>query len=152
MKKQTGRKALVLLTDGVDTSSKDTMTDAIMSAQKSDTLVYSVYFTDSDAYPQQHGGIFDPPRMGGRRGGMGQNRPDGKKVLQRLADDTGGTFYERKKQTLDDIYRQLQEELRSQYSLGYTPDKDTGRGYRRLKVTTRDKGLIVRARDGYYGS
>jgi VWFA-related protein len=152
MKKQTGRKALILLTDGVDTASKDTMTDAIMSAQKSDTLVYSVYFTDSDAYGQSsHGGIFDPPR-GGRRGGMGQNRPDGKKVLQRLADDTGGSFYERKKQALDDIYRQLQEELRSQYSLGYTPDKDSGRGYRRLKVVTRDKSLVVRARDGYYGT
>ncbi len=154
MRKQTGRKALVLLTDGVDTSSKDTMTDAIMAAQKSDTLVYSIYFTDSEAYGQsQGGGVFGPPRMG-RRGGMGQqpNRLDGKKILQRLADDTGGSFYERKKQTLDDIYRQLQEELRSQYSLGYTPDKDTGRGYRRLKVTTKDKGLTVRARDGYYGT
>jgi len=152
MKKQTGRKALILLTDGVDTSSKDTMTDAIMSAQKSDTLVYSIYFTDSDAYGGQSsgGGVFGPPRMG-RRGGQ-QSRPDGKKVLQRLADDTGGSFYERKKQTLDDIYRQLEEELRSQYSLGYTPDKDAGRGYRRLKVTTKDKGLVVRARDGYYGT
>ncbi len=153
MKKQTGRKALILLTDGVDTSSKDTMTDAIMSAQKSDTLVYSIYFTDSDAYGGQSsgGGVFGPPRMG-RRGGMGQQRPDGKKILQRLADDTGGSFYERKKQTLDDIYRQLEDELRSQYSLGYTPDKDTGRGYRRLKVTVKDKGLVVRARDGYYGT
>jgi VWFA-related protein len=153
MRKQTGRKALVLLTDGVDTASKDTMTDAIMSAQKADTLVYSVYFSDDQGYGQSSGGggVFGPPRMG-RRGGMGQQqrRPDGRKVLERLADETGGTFFEMKKQTLDDVYRQLQEELRSQYSLGYTPDQNAGSGYRRLKVTTREKSLIVRARDGYY--
>jgi len=154
MRKQTGRKALVLLTDGVDTSSKDTMTDAIMSAQKADTLVYSVYFSDDQGYGQQSsggGGVFGPPRMG-RRGGMGQQqrRPDGRKVLERLADETGGSFFEMKKQTLDDVYRQLQEELRSQYSLGYTPDQNAGSGYRRLKVTTKEKSLIVRARDGYY--
>ena len=139
MRKQTGRKALVLLTDGVDTSSKDTMTDAIMSAQKADTLVYSVYFSDDQVSAQQSGGgVFGPPH--GRRGGMGQQRrPDGRKVLERLADETGGTFFEMKKQSLNDVYRQLQEELRSQYSLGYTPDKDSGRGYRRVKVTTKEK-------------
>jgi len=152
MRKQTGRKALVLLTDGVDTSSKETMTDAIMSAQKADTLVYSIYFSDDQAYGQQGGGgVFGPPRMGRHGGGMGrQNRPDGRKVLERLADETGGSFYERKKETLDDIYRMLQDELRSQYSLGYTPDKDTGKGFRQIKVTTKEKGLIVHARDGYY--
>lgn len=154
MKKQTGRKALILLTDGVDTSSKSTMTDAIESAQKADTLVYSVYFADEQQYGQQGGGgVFGPPRMG-RHGGMGRGpqRPDGRKVLQRLADETGGTFFERKKQSLDDIYRQLQDELRSQYSLGYTPDKNTGPGFRQIKVTTKDKGLIVHARDGYYAA
>jgi VWFA-related protein len=153
MRKQTGRKALILLTDGVDTSSKETMTDAIMSAQKADTLVYSIYFTDSDASPPQHGGVFDRPGGGGRRGGMGrgqQSRPDGKKVLERMAEETGGSFFERKKQTLDDVYKQIQEELRSQYSLGYTPAGEAGRGYRRIKVTAKEKNLMVRARDGYF--
>lgn len=152
MKKQKGRKALILLTDGVDTSSKSTLTDAIESAQKSDTLVYSILFSDEASYGQQGGGgVFGPPRMG-RHGGMNgpRNRPDGKKVLQRLADETGGTFYERKKQSLDDIYRELEQELRSQYSLGYTPDKDTGPGFRAIKVTTKDKSMVVHARDGYY--
>lgn len=152
MKKQKGRKALILLTDGVDTASRSTLTDAIESAQKSDTLVYSILFADEQSYGPQGGGVFGPPRMG-RRGGMGnprQNRPDGKKVLQRLADETGGTFFERKKQDLDEIYTDLEQELRSQYSLGYTPDKDTGPGFRAIKVTTKDKNLVVHARDGYY--
>ncbi len=152
MKKQTGRKALVLLTDGVDTASRSTMTDAIESAQKADTMVYSIYFVDDEGFGRGSGGVFGPPRMG-RRGGMGrENRPDGKKILQRFADETGGTFFEIKKQSLDDIYRQLQDELRSQYSLGYTPDKNTGPGFRAIKVTTKEKSLIVHARDGYYAT
>ena len=155
MRKQTGRKALILLTDGVDTSSKETMTDAIMSAQKADTLVYSIYFTDSDADGSQSGGVFDRRSGGGgRRGGMGRGpaHADGRKVLERMADETGGSFFERKKQTLDDIYKQVQEELRSQYSLGYTPSGDVGHGYRRLKVATKEKSLVVRARDGYFAN
>jgi hypothetical protein len=53
---------------------------------------------------------------------------------------------------MEDIYRQIQEELRNQYSLGYTPDKDTGPGYRKIQVTVKQKGLIVQARDGYYAN
>ena len=79
-----------------------------------------------------------------------QNRPDGKKVLVRLAEETGGGFFEKKKQSLDDIYRQIQEELRNQYSLGYTPDKDSGSGFHQIQVSVKQKGLVVQARDGYY--
>jgi len=151
MKKQTGRKALILLTDGVDTASRSTMTDAIEAAQKSDTLVYSVYFVDEQGFGPGGGGVFGPPRMGGHRGGMGRGpQPDGRKVLERFADETGGTFFEHKKQSLDDIYRQLEDELRSMYSLGYTSNRDTGPGFRTIKVTTREKNLVVHARDGYY--
>ena len=82
-----------------------------------------------------------------------QNRPDGKKIMERLAKETGGGFFEgSKKQTMEDIYRQIQEELRNQYSLGYTPDKNTGPGYRRVQLAAKQKGLIVQARDGYYAA
>jgi VWFA-related protein len=153
MKKQTGRKALVVLTDGVDNASRSTLSDAIASAQRSDTLVYSILFADSQAYGQQQAGPFGG--HGGRRGGMGrppmQQRPDGKKVLERLSKETGGGFFEgSKKQTLEDIFRQIQEELRNQYSLGYTPDKNDGPGFRKIHVITKQKALIVQARDGYY--
>ena len=84
MRKQTGRKALILLTDGVDTASKDTMTDAIMSAQKADTLVYSVYFSDDQELRAARRAAACSILHGGRRGGMGQQRrPDGRKVLER---------------------------------------------------------------------
>ena len=69
MRKQAGRKALILLTDGVDNGSKVSLATAIESAQRADTLVYSVLFADPDAY----GGGYNagPPRMGGRHGGYG---------------------------------------------------------------------------------
>jgi VWFA-related protein len=162
MRKQTGRKALILLTDGVDNGSKVTLSTAIESAQRADTLVYSVLFADPDAY----GGGYNPgPRMGGgHRGGYGgggggrgrypqQSHPDGKQILERLSRETGGGFFEvTKKQSIEQIYDRIEEELRNQYSLGYTSDtKDTAGGFRKIRVTTpKQKSLIVQTRDGYY--
>ena len=135
-KKLTGRKALVLLTDGDDTSSRTSFEDAVEAAQRADTLIYSILFSD-----ETFGGGF---RAG--RGG-----PDGKSVLQKMSRETGGAFFEvSKKHTLDAIYQQLQEELRSQYSLGYTPPNSSGKAFRTIKVTTQRRGLIVQARSGYY--
>ena len=55
-----------------------------------------------------------------------------------------------KKETVEKIYAQIEEELRNQYSLGYTPGKDAGAGYHKLRVTAKGKDLVVQARDGYY--
>ena len=92
----------------------------------------------------------------GRRGGgyprPQESRPDGKKFLERLARETGGHFFEiTKKHPLDASFSQISEELRSQYSLGYTPDPpaSTG-GYHKITLTTKKKDLIVQSRDGYY--
>ena len=153
MKKQTGRKALIVLSDGVDSASRSTLAEAVASAERTDTLAYSILFADEQTQPSPWGG-----RGGGRRGGMGRyprQRPrgDGRKVMEQLARDTGGGFFEgSKKQSLDSIYRQIQEELRNQYSLGYTPDKSTGPGFRKIHVAARQKGLLVQARDGYYAA
>jgi hypothetical protein len=56
-----------------------------------------------------------------------------------------------KKLPIDQIYAQIEEELRSQYSLGYTPEPaNTGEGYHKIHLTTKQKDLTVQARDGYY--
>jgi len=157
MSKQQGRKALIILSDGVDIGSKETLTQAIETAQRADTVVYSILFKDDEAYNSYGGGRMGPmgPYGGGHHGGrypQGE-RPDGKKILEQISKETGGRLYEvSKKEPVDKIYAEIEEELRNQYSLGYTPDKDTGPGYHRIQLTTRNKDLSVQARDGYYSA
>ena len=159
MMKQKGRKALVILTDGVDRGSKESLNTAIATAQRADMSVYSIYFEGEE--PGAYGG----GRGYGGRGGYGggypgggprgypqQARPDGKKILERISNETGGRLFEvKKKLPIEEIYAQIEEELRNQYSLAYTPvpasAEDT---YHMIRVTTNRKDLVVRAREGYY--
>jgi VWFA-related protein len=168
MKKQAGRKAVIVLSDGVDMGSKESLEAAIESAQRANTIVYSILFKDDEAYGNGGGfgrtGISIPgmgvPGMG--RGGMGgpggrggrrypQEHADGKKILERISRETGGRMFEvSKKEPVSQIYAQIQEELRNQYSLGYTPNP-VEPGYHKIQVAATKKDLIVQARDGYYG-
>ncbi len=145
MKKQQGRKALIVLSDGMDNGSKVSLEKAVESAQRSDTLVYSILFED----PNGNVGFGGHGRMGGgRRGGE-----DGRKVLQRLSRETGGRYFEVSKNLpIDKVYESLEEELRSQYSIGYTPDSKTSTDYRRIHLATKQKTLVVQTREGYYPS
>jgi VWFA-related protein len=157
MSKQQGRKALIILSDGVDHGSKETLVEAIETAQRADTVIYSILFKDEEGYGHPGGGMMGPHGGygGGRRGGgyPQEQRPDGKKILEQISKATGGRLYEvSKKETVDKIYAQIEEELRNQYSLGYTPDKDTGPGYHKIQLTTKNKDLVVQARDGYYST
>jgi len=70
MKKQQGRKAVIILSDGVDRGSKESLTEAIATAQRADTLVYSILFADKEGYGQ-HGGGYGGPHVGMGGGGMG---------------------------------------------------------------------------------
>ncbi|MGO9110945.1 MAG: VWA domain-containing protein [Thermoguttaceae bacterium] len=177
MKKQQGRKALIILSDGVDRGSKTYLEGAIESAQRADTVVYSIYFADTHreegdrrgggmgrggggwpggggGWPGGGGGY----PGGGGRGGRGGQRPsesprtDGKKILERVSKETGGRFFEvSKKETVGEIYSSIVEELRTQYSMGYTPDKDSASsGYHHVQLQVKRKDLTVQTRDGYY--
>jgi VWFA-related protein len=157
LKKVPGRKAMILLTDGDDHGSRTSLSECIEAAQRADTIVYSIYFTDQES--NNSGPSFGGPGMGRHGGGGGgrqrqqqMSRGDGKKILQRISKETGGTFFEvTKKMSIDKIYQQIEEELRSQYNLGYTPDKGDA-GFRKIKVTAKGKGLVVQTRDGYYAT
>jgi len=161
MKKQPGRNAVVILTDGVDHGSKETLAEAIATAQRADTLVYCILFADKEGYG--NGGGFGGPHMGGGMGGRGgrgggypprteESHPDGKKVLKQMSEASGGRFFEvSKKEPIDTIYDAIDEELRYQYSLGYTPVKaDTPVGYHKLHLAVKQKDAIVQTRDGFY--
>jgi len=134
MREQSERKALIVLSDGVDVGSKISLDDAIASAQRADTLVYSIRFYDEQAY-------------GGRR-----RLPDGKKTLERLAKETGGGYFEvSRKQPLERVFERMEEELRNQYSLGHTPDQPEAAGeFRGIRLSTKQKGLVVQSTEGYY--
>jgi len=158
MRKQQGRKALVVLSDGVDTGSKESLDVAIETAQRANTVVYSILFKDDEAYGR--GGGFGHPSIGFPGGGHGgqrypeQQRPDGKKILERISKETGGRLFEvSKKEPIDQIYSQISEELPNQYNLGYTPDRAASHAssYHKIQVAAKPKDLIVQARDGYYG-
>src|SRR5271169_5306460 len=95
MGKQQGRKALIILSDGVDHGSKETMAEAIETAQRSDTIIYSILFSDEEGYGHPGGGMTGPrgPYGGGGHHGGGarypqEDRPDGKKILQQISKTT----------------------------------------------------------------
>lgn len=157
-KKQEGRKALIVLSDGVDRGSKETLESAIMTAQRADTIVYSILFTgeQGNRNPFSFGG----PGFG-RGGGGGRHRfpqqteerVDGKKILERISNETGGRLFEvSKKDTIDDIYKSIAEDLRNQYSIGYTPAPDIASGYHTIHLTVKQKDMTVQARAGYYSN
>jgi VWFA-related protein len=155
MQKQHGRKALVLLTDGEDRGSMETLASAIASAQRAETVVYAIYFKGEQHGYGGHGGGYGGRGGypgGGQRGG--ENHVDGKKVLAQITGATGGRLFEESdKQNFAAIYTQIAEELRSQYRLGYTPDAALAAdGFHRIDLTlAKEKKLIVQTRDGYYG-
>jgi VWFA-related protein len=96
--------------------------------------------------------------MGGGRGRHGggqrypqEERPDGKKIMERIAKETGGRFFEAsKKQPIDQIYASIQEELRNQYSLGFTPDKADTAGYHKVLLKTKQNDAVIQTREGFY--
>ena len=157
MKKQQGRKALIILSDGVDRGSKESLQNSIETAQRADTLVYSILFADKEEYGN-NGGDGGGRGGGGGMGGGGrrrypqESRPDGKKILEQISRETGGRFFEvSKKVPIEQIYADLDEELRNQYGLGYVPDKaDITPGYHKIHVTVKPKDLVVQTREGYY--
>jgi VWFA-related protein len=134
LKGEVGRKVIVVITDGVDQGSRLSRNQAIEAAQKSDAVIYSIDYSDPRAY-----GPF-----GGGGGGEGE--------LRKMSDETGGRVYKvDRKHTLENVFKELQEEMRSQYSIAYTPTNEVkDGGYRHLEVRLANKDLKAQARKGYY--
>jgi VWFA-related protein len=138
---EVGRKVIVVITDGVDEGSRLNIKQAIEAAQKSDAVIYSIDYSDPSAYGF---GPFGHMSVGG-----------GESALRQMSDETGGHVYRvDRRHTLDQVFKELQDEMRSQYSIGYTPTNDVKDGsYRKLdiKLAGKDfKDFKVQARKGYY--
>jgi VWFA-related protein len=137
---EVGRKAMVLITDGVDTGSKISRDKAIEAAQKADSIIYSIDYEDPAAYGRRSFGTIN---LGG---GQGESE------LRRMSTETGGHVYRvDRRYSLDDIFQELQEEMRSQYSIGYQPPNPNKDGtYHKIEIRVADKNYKVQARKGYY--
>jgi VWFA-related protein len=135
LKGEVGRKVLVLITDGVDQGSRLSRNQAIEAAQKSDAVIYSIDYSDPGAY-----------------GGFGFGGGGGEGELRKMSDETGGRVYKvDRKHTLDQVFKELQDEMRSQYSIAYTPTNEVkDGGYRHLEIRMSNKDLKAQFRKGYY--
>jgi VWFA-related protein len=134
---EAGRKVLIILTDGGDQGSQETLKSSIEAAQKSNTIVYVILIADRGFYG----------------GGFGINLADtGAADMDRLARETGGRVINvgNNGKKLEDAFDQIQDELRTQYLASYTPTNLKVDGtFRTLNISCQ-KGQKVQARKGYY--
>lgn len=178
--KQTGRKVLIVVTDGVDRGSKVSLFQAIEAAQRANASVFAIYVKGEQprgggggnqghrhvgmgypgggnpggGYPGGGGGW-----PGGGRGNGPTERPtegsriDGRKILIQICGETGGRMFEAgKKASIDEFSAAIADELNARYMLQFTPDKQSEYGgFHRIALTAKKKDYYAQARQGYYG-
>lgn len=122
LSRETGRKAIVLLSDGDDTTSEFTLSKAMIAVQKSNAVLYAISNAGNSS------------------------------TMRRMAEESGGAFFRvRKADEFEKVFQQIALELRSQYSLSYQSTNQARDGaFRRIKITPRNSDVKVRARRGYY--
>ena len=122
LSRETGRKAIVLLSDGDDTTSEFTLSKAMIAVQKSNAVLYAISNAGNSS------------------------------TMRRMAEESGGAFFRvRKADEFEKVFQQIALELRSQYSLSYPSTNQARDGaFRRIKITPRNSDVKVRARRGYY--
>jgi VWFA-related protein len=134
LSKEAGRKAVVLLSDGQDQGSSISREAALEAAHRTDVMVYAILFVDRNFY------------------GFGGAGYDGESILKKLTEETGGRLFRASSdRELADAFDQISDELRRQYSIGYSPSNAAHDGsFRKIQVRVRGRGLRVQARRGYY--
>jgi Ca-activated chloride channel homolog len=159
-----GRKAVVLFTDGVDTTSRGaSYSSTIRDAVESDGAVYSVAYNTANSLPINAGGLpgrrggilnFPFPFPGGGGPGIGGPGPAdyrrADEYLQEIARESGGRFFRGDTFIgLGSAFAQVADELRRQYSIGYYPPAGPSGQRRTIKVRVKQPDLVVKARDNY---
>jgi len=132
LKREVGRKAIVVITDGVDQGSRVKLREAIDTAHRADTLIYGIHYIDYRAY----GGMFNP----------------GDGDLRKMSEETGGRVHKvDRNHTLETIFDEIQREMRSQYALAYSStNPQTDGAFRKLEIKPKNKNYKVQARKGYF--
>lgn len=180
LKKIKGRKAIILLTDGQDFGSYMSRRDLLAELSESDTVIYPVFYNTAGMMRQRmqdrrfpfpgpgggmgrggrgRGGIgfpgggrgrSGPPPGGGNRPNVERRNQDALEFLQQVADSTSGRLFQEKVADLPDVFRQIADELKRQYLIGFYPPEDTAGGtFHKIKVQVARPGTVVRAKTTY---
>ena len=146
-----GRKAIVLMTDGVDQNSRTSLKDTIEGVSEQDVLIYTVQYNTLPQLSQRLSAIKNEKARHKVQERLMKGYAVSEPYLRSLAEKTGGRFYR-----ADDLreigpaFEAITAELGVQYSLGYYPKNSTSASTERaIKVRVRYPGLVVRARDSY---
>src|SRR5271156_2591098 len=137
LSQETGRKAIIILTDGEDQGSVQKLQGAIEAAQKSNTIVYVLLCADRGFYGR---GIYT----------VGYS---GDSVIRKMAEETGGRVIDvgNNGKKMEGAFAQIEEELRTQYVASYTPTNAKLDGsYRKIDIEVKGDGLKAQSRKGYY--
>ena len=173
----TGRKAIILLTDGKDVGSQIRPQELIRSLEESDVMIYSIFFKTGMGMgnPGQRmgrfrGGVFGPrfppgdrfpgPRRGDpfppprprdpqRRQKVEETNERAEVFLEQLSEVTAGRFYDSNGSNFGDTFDLIVDELRHQYRLGFYPPEETGATIHELHVKVARPDVVVRARSSY---
>ncbi len=139
---QAGRKAMILISDGVDMGSKVDDNAAIEAAQRADTAIYAIHYADEEGYRMQAGPGAAPDGW----------RPRGEYALETLCNQTGGRLFRLTgDMTLADVLAEIEQELRNQYSIGYSSTNESGsKEFRRITLKVKEGKYKVSSRVGYY--
>jgi VWFA-related protein len=121
----------------VDQGSRLKLEEAIAAAHRADAVIYSIYYVDPGIYSRS-GGWYHPSDS----------------AIKKMSEETGGRVFKvSRKNGLPEIFAQIQEEMRSQYAIGYTPENSAKDGaFRRIEIKTKDKDYKVQARRGYFAT
>jgi len=130
---ENGRRALLMFSDGEDNSSSHDMMTAIESAQLANVLVYTIRYTE-----KAHGKLTARNQYGIR-------------VMDRIAKETGGAHIDAETTEPHTYFRQIAEELRTSYELGYYPaNRAKDNAFRKVVIRPKRPGLTVRSKTGYF--
>ena len=139
LREEVGRKAIILITDGQDTTSKVQANEAMVAIHESDSVIYSIAIAPEWRTTFTRLGL-----------GSGPNTS----ALRRLSEETGGRmFYVHESSEFEPVFTRINEELRNQYSLAYvSTNTDKDGKFRKIRIVPRDSNYRINARKGYFAA
>jgi Ca-activated chloride channel family protein len=145
---ETGRRALILFSDGEDNSSAHNLLDAIEAAQGNDVMVFAVRYTDTR---QPVNKVLKRLGLGSPDGELNARNKYGISVMERVARESGGADFDAREKSVAEHFRDIGDQLRAAYEIGYHTTNPVSDGtFHKISVRVKRPGLTVRSKTGYY--